>query len=84
MNHTKDRRLVLTLSLILVVAVIGMVLSVVGFDRSGLTVEAIAVLMGVFGAAMTVIEVVRSPVVHEQRTTAKQPNTLHKVTPNRR
>jgi hypothetical protein len=50
-----------------------MALSVIGFDRSGLILEALAILMAVGGVAMTVVDVVRSPDIREKGSTTKHP-----------
>ena len=73
MNYTKDRRLWWALSLNCLIGVIGMALSVIGFDRSGLILEALAILMAVGGVAMTVVDVVRSPDIREKGSTTKHP-----------
>lgn len=73
MSHMKDRRLWLILLLICTIGLVGMALSVAGFDESGLLLEGISLLFAVAGVAMTALDVFRSSESGRKSSTTRHP-----------
>ena len=73
MAYTKDSRLWLMLWLICTIGLVGMALSVTGFDKSGLLLDGISLLLAIAGVAMTALDVFRSSESGRKSSTTRHP-----------